>query len=51
MSILVNEKVQFIVEGEPASKANTRKLVYVKGKMLFIKSKKDLQYVKEFDIQ
>ena len=51
MSILVNEKVQFIVEGEPASKANTRKLVYVKGKMLFIKSKKALQYVKDIDIQ
>ena len=51
MSILVNEKVQFIVEGEPASKANTRKLVYVKGKMLFIKSKKALDYVKTFDKQ
>jgi Holliday junction resolvase RusA-like endonuclease len=51
MSTLVNQKTQFVIEGEPASKSNARKLVHVKGRMLFIKSKKALQYVKDFDIQ
>ena len=51
MSTVVNNEIKLIIYGEPASKANTRKLVYVKGKMLFIKSKKALQYVKDFDIQ
>ena len=51
MSTVVNNEIKLIIYGEPASKANTRKLVYVKGKMLFIKSKKALDYVKTFDKQ
>lgn len=37
--------------GEPASKANSRKMVYVRGKPLFIKSEKALVYVKSFKRQ
>ena len=41
----------FTIEGEPASKANQRKLVLIKGRMVPIKSKKALDYVKEFQNQ
>jgi len=41
----------FTIEGEPASKANQRKLVSIKGRMVPIKSKKALDYVKEFQKQ
>ena len=42
----------FVVMGEPASKANQRRLVTSKsGKALFIKSKKALEYSKSFDTQ
>lgn len=34
----------FIIHGQPYSKANSRRLVYVKGKPLFIKSKSALAY-------
>ena len=51
MSTTINKCTKFVIEGEPASKSNARKLVHVKGRMLFIKSKKALQYVKDFDIQ
>lgn len=37
--------------GEPASKANSRKMVYIKGKPLFIKSEKALAYAKMFKQQ
>jgi Holliday junction resolvase RusA-like endonuclease len=37
--------------GEPASKANSRKMVYIKGKPLFIKSEKALAYAKAFKQQ
>jgi Holliday junction resolvase RusA-like endonuclease len=37
--------------GEPASKANSRKMVYVHGKPMFIKSAKALAYVKAFKQQ
>lgn len=37
--------------GEPASKANSRKMVYVRGKPLFIKSEKALAYAKAFKRQ
>ena len=37
--------------GEPASKANSRKMVYVGGKPMFIKSSKALAYVKAFKQQ
>ena len=51
MSTINDKEIVLVIYGEPASKANTRKLVYVKGKMLFIKSKKALDYVKTFDKQ
>ena len=41
----------FTIEGEPASKANQRKLVLIKGRMVPIKSKKALGYVKSFQEQ
>jgi len=41
----------FTIEREPASKANQRKLVLIKGRMVPIKSKKALDYVKEFQRQ
>ena len=41
----------FTIDGEPASKANQRKLVLIKGRMVTIKSKKALDYVKEFQKQ
>ena len=41
----------FTIEGEPASKANQRKLVLIKGRMVPIKSKKALDYIKEFQRQ
>lgn len=37
--------------GEPASKANSRKMVYVRGKPLFIKSAKALSYAESFKRQ
>lgn len=41
----------FIVTGEPASKSNSRRAVTIKGRMAFIKSKKALDYVKNFQLQ
>ena len=43
--------VMFTIYGEPASKANSRKLVMIKGRMIPIKSQKALNYVKEFQKQ
>ena len=43
--------VQFEVLGEPASKANSRRLVAMGGKPRFIKSKKALSYVQAFAYQ
>lgn len=37
--------------GEPASKANSRKMVYIHGKTMFIKSEKALSYAKAFKQQ
>ena len=37
--------------GEPASKANSRRLVLIKGRPAFIKSKKALDYSKNFNLQ
>ena len=37
--------------GEPSSKANSRRLVFLGGKPRFIKSKKALLYSKDFDLQ
>jgi len=43
--------VSFIVCGEPASKANSRKLVHLNGRPAFIKSAKARSYVKDFQWQ
>jgi Holliday junction resolvase RusA-like endonuclease len=40
-----------IIYGEAASKANSRRFVSVGGKPRFIKSKKALDYTKEFGLQ
>ena len=39
------------IHGEPASKANSRQLVLIKGRMVPIKSKKALSYMRAFDQQ
>ena len=44
-----NEKI--IILGEPASKSNSRRLVTIRGRPAFIKSKKAIEYVKSFDKQ
>ena len=41
----------FTILGEPASKANSRMLVTIKGRPAFIKSKKARDYVKDFEKQ
>ena len=43
--------VNFTILGEPASKANSRQLVTIRGRPAFIKSKKAREYVKIFDGQ
>tara|TARA_A100001391_G_scaffold132113_1_gene91277 strand:- start:161 stop:550 length:390 start_codon:yes stop_codon:yes gene_type:complete len=43
--------VSFHIYGEPASKANSRKLVTIRGRPAFIKSKKARDYVAMFDKQ
>lgn len=40
-----------LIKGEPASKANSRRLVYTHGKTMFIKSSKALAYAKSFKEQ
>lgn len=40
--------ITFVIEGEPASKANSRRMVVIKGKPRFIKSQKALDYCKSF---
>ena len=39
------------IHGEPASKANSRQLVLIRGRMVPIKSKKALSYMRAFDQQ
>ena len=52
MSNNKNESVySFIVLGEPASKSNSRRLVTIRGRPAFIKSKKALDYIKNFQKQ
>ena len=43
--------VTFTVHGEPASKANSRKMVLIKGRPALIKSQKARDYVKTFEQQ
>jgi Holliday junction resolvase RusA-like endonuclease len=45
------ELIKFEVFGEPASKANSRKLVHLNGKPAFIKSTKARNYLKDFQWQ
>jgi len=40
-----------LIKGEPASKANSRRMVYVHGKPMFIKSAKALAYARDFRMQ
>ena len=46
-----NEMQTFVVYGEPASKANSRKMVTIKGVPRFIKSQKALSYAEGFKRQ
>ena len=45
------ESVTFTIQGEPASKANSRKAVVIRGRPAFIKSDKARNYVKMFEAQ
>jgi|TARA_R110001583_G_scaffold94160_1_gene237545 Holliday junction resolvase RusA-like endonuclease len=45
-----NNLIVLTIRGEPASKANSRRLVMMGGKPRFIKSKKALAYKKSFDL-
>lgn len=44
-------RIEFIIAGEPASKANSRQLVTIRGKIAFIKSKKALGFEREAGLQ
>ena len=46
-----NDVVSVMILGEPASKANSRRLVSIGGKPRFIKSRKALDYTKAFKEQ
>jgi len=46
-----NDLATIMIIGEPASKANSRRLVIIGGKPRFIKSKKALNYSKDFKKQ
>tara|TARA_R100001460_G_scaffold152_5_gene654 strand:- start:8171 stop:8566 length:396 start_codon:yes stop_codon:yes gene_type:complete len=48
MSIINNEKILFTIEGEPASKSNSRKIVSFGKRMGVIKSEKARNYEKLF---
>ena len=43
--------VTFTIHGEPASKANSRQIVTIRGKPAVIKSKKARRYVEDFAVQ
>lgn len=51
MSIKTHKKINFIIEGEPASKANSRKIVNFGKRMGVIKSQKARDYEKIFASQ
>lgn len=46
-----SEIIEFTVLGEPASKANSRQLVYARGRPLFIHSQKATGYLRTFAAQ
>ena len=43
--------ITFTALGEPASKANSRKMVTIRGRPALIKSQKARDYVKQFELQ
>jgi Holliday junction resolvase RusA-like endonuclease len=47
----MSSEVSFVVFGEPASKANSRKLVRLNGRPAFIKSQKARDYLAAFQLQ
>lgn len=51
MSTKTHEKINFIIEGEPASKANSRRIVSFGKRLAVIKSDKARQYEKNFALQ
>jgi len=51
MSITNNNKIHFIIDGEPASKGNSRKIVNFGKRMALIKSQKARDYEKLFASQ
>lgn len=46
-----NDRVEFVIQGEPASKANSRKIVKFGNRPAVIKSKKARAYVATFESQ
>ena len=48
---LDNDLCELTIVGEPASKANSRRLVKIKKRYAFIKSKKAINYSKDFTLQ
>lgn len=48
---MIKDVIEFTVLGEPASKANSRQLVHIRGKPAFIKSKKARDYSDKFTLQ
>ena len=46
-----SQVICFTAYGEPASKSNSRRLVRVGGNPRFIKSKKALHFIKQFQLQ
>jgi hypothetical protein len=47
----VNRQITFVVQGEPASKANSRRIAVVHGSVRVIRSKKALLYADGFALQ
>ncbi len=43
--------ISFTIKGEPASKANSRRLVLIRGRAAIIKSAKALSYLQVFQLQ
>ena len=48
---LDSDLCELTIVGEPASKSNSRRLVSIKGRPAFIKSKKAIDYSKNFTLQ
>lgn len=45
------KELSFVIQGQPYSKANSRRFVKVKGIPMFIKSKEAIQYLSAFKMQ